>query len=70
MFYSDFHVLDLSAFDAIVGMDWVATFSPKHIDWHQQWLAIPYKGQYIVLQGLGATLPDSACMQLYSIDFG
>lgn len=64
MFCSDFRVLDLSALDAIVGMDWVAAFSPMHIDWHQQWLAIPY------LQGLGAALPDSVYLQLYSTDFG
>ena len=30
-FYSNFRVLPLSAFDAIVGMDWLATFSPMQV---------------------------------------
>lgn len=66
-FRSDFRILDLSAFDAIIGMDWLTAFSPMHIDWRHQWIAIPYNGQYTILQGLGATVPDSVCLQLYSV---
>ena len=32
-FHSDFRVLPLTAFDAIVGMDWLAAFSPMHVHW-------------------------------------
>jgi hypothetical protein len=49
-------------------MDWLVSFSPMHIDWQQQWLAIPYKGQYIVLQGMDASSPDSIYLQLYAIE--
>jgi hypothetical protein len=69
-FISDFRVLDLTAFDAIIGMDWLAAFSPMHVDWRQKWLAISYQGQYTLLQGLDVSVPDSVCLQLYSIDQG
>jgi hypothetical protein len=62
-FQSDFRVLDLSAFDAIIGMDWLAAFSPMHVDWHQKWLAISYQGQYTLLQGLDVSILDSVCLQ-------
>jgi len=32
-FHSDFRVFPLIAFDAIVGMDWLAAFSPMHVHW-------------------------------------
>lgn len=49
-------------------MDWLTAFSPMHIDWRHQWIAIPYNGKYTVLQGVGDSVPDSVCLQLYSVD--
>ena len=51
-FHSDFRVFPLIAFDAIVGMDWLATFSPMHVHWQQKWFSIPYHGDSMLLQGL------------------
>jgi len=51
-FHSDFRILDLQSFDVIVGMDWLSSFSPMHIHWEQKWLALPYNGQFTVLQGM------------------
>lgn len=67
-FCSNFRVLDLSAFDAIVGMDWLQAFSPIQIHWEHKWLAIPYNGSWTVLQGLDAVGPDSVYLQLFSVD--
>jgi hypothetical protein len=65
-FQSDFRILWLSTFDAIIGMDWLTAFSPMHIDWQHKWIDVPYQGQWIVLQGLGVNLPDKVCFQLCS----
>jgi hypothetical protein len=43
-FQSDFRVLPLGSFDVVVGMDWLATYSPMYIHWQEKWMAIPYKG--------------------------
>lgn len=67
-FTSDFRVLDLSSFDAIVGMDWLQTFSPMQIHWEHKWVAIPYQGQWALLQGIDAAQPESLCLQLMAVD--
>lgn len=67
-FSSDFRVLDLSSFDAIVGMDWLQAFSPMQIHWEHKWVAIPYKGEWVLLQGVDAVQPESLCLQLFAAD--
>lgn len=57
LFQSDFRVIPLTSFDAIIGMDWLEMYSPMQVHWHLKWLAIPYDGQVRILQGL---LPDNA----------
>jgi hypothetical protein len=57
-FQSDFRVLPLGSFDVVVGMDWLVTYSPMQIHWQEKWMAIPYKGQLTVLQGLPTSLPQ------------
>ncbi|CAD6253076.1 unnamed protein product [Miscanthus lutarioriparius] len=46
VFRSNFRVLQLSAYDVIIGMDWL-----------QKWLVIPYQGQSVLLQGLNSVSP-------------
>lgn len=48
-FVSGFRVLTLGSYDMIVGMDWLSSFSPMQIHWQQQWLVIPYQGQWVML---------------------
>ena len=43
-FQSDFRVLPLGSFDVVIGMDWLATYSPMQIHWQEKWMAIPYHG--------------------------
>jgi len=57
-FISDFRILPLSTFDAIVGMDWLAAFSPMHVHWQQKWFSIPYHGASVLLQGLDEECPS------------
>jgi hypothetical protein len=63
-FKSDFRILDLQSFDVIVGMDWLSAFSPKHIHWEQKWLAIPYNGQFVILEGMNTQRPASLYLQV------
>lgn len=70
-FQHDLKVLPLTNYDIILGMDWLQLFSPMKVDWHQHWLAIPYRGKTVVLRGLSA--PDDAekntqlLVQLFSV---
>jgi hypothetical protein len=50
-FTSNLRVLPLSAFDMIIGMDWLESFSPMQVDWKHKWLNIPYAGSLVILQG-------------------
>jgi hypothetical protein len=51
-FQSDLKVLPLTAYDIIVGMDWLEAFSPMKVHWQRKWMEIPYKGHCVKLQGL------------------
>ena len=64
-FRTDFRVLSLGNFDAILGMDWLEAYSPMQVHWALKWLAIPYDGQTQVLQGL---LPDEPKQLLLQIE--
>jgi hypothetical protein len=50
-FFSSFKVLPLQGYDGIVGMDWLSTHNPQLVDWQQKWLAFPYQGKWVCLQG-------------------
>ena len=66
-FHSDFRVLPLIAFDAIVGMDWLAAFNPMHVHWQQKWFSIPYHGDSVLLQGLDEESPSQLLLQLCQV---
>ncbi|CAD6217555.1 unnamed protein product [Miscanthus lutarioriparius] len=51
-FRTDFRVLPLGNFDAILGMDWLEAYSPMQVHWALKWLAVPYADKTQVLQGL------------------
>lgn len=58
LFSTDFRVLSLGTFDAILGMDWLEAYSPMQVHWGLKWLAIPYGDRIQVLQGLPPDEPD------------
>lgn len=66
-FSSDFKILPISSYDAIVGMDWLTSFSPMYINWQQQWLVIPYQGVSVLLQGANNAVPDGTVIQLCTV---
>ena len=66
-FHSDFRVLPLTAFGAIVSMDWLAAFSPMHVHWQQKWFSIPYHGDSVLLPGLDEESPSQLLLQLCQV---
>ena len=63
-FHSDLKVLPLTAYDMIIGMDWLEKFSPMTVHWQQKWLRIPYGDQQVVLQGVQSDYPEQVVVQL------
>lgn len=69
-FQHDLKVLPLHAYDIILGMDWLQSFSPMKIDWWQRWLVIPYQGSTVRLHGLPShpsESPDELLVQIFSM---
>jgi hypothetical protein len=66
-FQSDFRVLQLSSYDVIIGMDWLEAHSPMQVHWCQKWLAIPYHGQFVLLQGLNSVSPSHLYLQICAV---
>lgn len=63
-FTTDIKLLPLTAYDMILGLDWLSSFSPMHIDWQHKWIAIPYHGQSAMLLGDVSELPVGSVVQL------
>ena len=59
-FISTLKVLPIASYDMIGGIDWLARFSPMNVDWQNKWLAIPYDGSTVILQGILAP-PSTEC---------
>ena len=66
-FRSNFRLLPLTAYDVIIAMDWLEAHSPMHVHWLQKWLAIPYQGQLVLLQGLDSVSPSHLYIQLCAV---
>jgi hypothetical protein len=54
-FVTDFKLLQLGMFDAILGQDWLYKHSPMYIDWPTKRLEISDNRRPVYLQGVGAT---------------
>ena len=67
-FTSDLRVLPLTAFDMIIGMDWLESFSPMQVHWQLKRLVIPYEGSSVLLQGESMDAPSQLILQVYSMD--
>jgi hypothetical protein len=51
-FSHDMRLLELGAYDAIIGMDWLELFDPMICRWKRKAISFTYKGQDILLQGV------------------
>lgn len=54
--HTDMKVLDMAAYDAILGFDWLKRNNPMWCDWSSQILKYQHKGQEVVIQGVPAPL--------------
>lgn len=63
-FQSDLRILPLTAYDVIIGMDWLEAYSPMNVHWKNKWMEISYEGHSVLLQGLMPELPDKVLLQL------
>lgn len=52
LFNTTFKILPLQCYDAILGMEWLESFSPIQIEWKQKWLSFDYQGKNVKLQGI------------------
>lgn len=66
-FQSDFRVLKMLSYDVIIGMDWLEAHSPMQVHRCQKWLAIPYHGQFVLLQGLNSVSPTHLYLHICTI---
>jgi hypothetical protein len=51
-FTTDMRVLELGAYDAILGIDWLKQFSPMVTDWENHCLAFSHNNKFITLRGV------------------
>lgn len=58
LFQSALKIIPLQHYDMVLGMDWLEEFSPMEVHWKHKWMAIPYKGDTIIIQGMVPSLPD------------
>jgi hypothetical protein len=45
-------IIDMGAYDIVLGMDWLENFRPMVCDWLEKWMEFQYKGVVIRLQGI------------------
>lgn len=55
-FKTDFSLLPLGNYDAILGMDWLSKFSPMHVNWSEKWVEFNYWNKLTRLQGVQANI--------------
>jgi hypothetical protein len=63
-FQVDAKLIDIGAYDLVLGMEWLERFSPMTCDWLAKWIEFSYQGEIIRLQGM---LPSEPQMQLQEV---
>lgn len=67
-FVADAFVLPETAYDMVIGMDWLEKFSPMLCAWDSKWVEFSYEGVTVRLQGLVPRdlqeLQETSCEQL------
>lgn len=66
-FTTTFRVLDLTQYDVVLGMDWLATNSPMMVHWLDKWVSIPVGNSYIKLYGVKTSDSQGSFIQLCSL---
>ena len=63
-FISNLKVLPLSAYDMILGLDWLEDNSPMEVHWGQKWIQFTHKGNSVQLVGILSDLPSGAVLHM------
>lgn len=63
-FVSEAKILPLTAYELILGMDWLSTHSPMQIDWRHKWLLITHADSPKMLHGTLSALPFGSVIQV------
>jgi hypothetical protein len=69
-FQSNLKVLPLVAYDVIIGMDWLESFSPLRVHWKHKWMEIPYENRTVTLQDITPDTPEEVLVQLCILSEG
>jgi hypothetical protein len=56
-FQLDAKLLEIGAYDLVLGMDWLERFRPMMCDWLEKWIEFQYNGKLIRLQGIKPSSP-------------
>jgi hypothetical protein len=51
-FQIDAKIIDIGAYDLVLGMDWLELHKPMTCDWLKKWIEFPYKNSVVRLQGI------------------
>ena len=65
-FKTDARIIDLAAYDLILGMNWFEKFSPMTCDWSAKWLQFQHKGKQVKLQGFFSQSSSSELQEISS----
>jgi hypothetical protein len=50
--HTDLGLLELRAYDGVLGIDWLDFFSPMNCDWCGKVISFDYQGKWVTLQGV------------------
>jgi hypothetical protein len=57
-FQVDAKIIDVGAYDLVLGMDWLERFRPMLCDWLEKWIEFKHQGKVIQLQGIQISQPE------------
>lgn len=67
-FHTDLRVLELSAYDGVLGMDWLGAHSPMNCHWLEKTIAFVTEGKQVQLQGVKTSdLPPISELDAYEL---
>ncbi|XP_073365102.1 uncharacterized protein [Aegilops tauschii subsp. strangulata] len=67
-FHTDLRVLQLSAYDAVLGMDWLSAHNPMNCHWKLKRISFKTEGKMVQLQGVRTTnLSPTAGLDAYEL---
>ena len=67
-FHTDLRVLQLSAYDGVLGMDWLGAHSPMNCHWLEKTIAFETEGKLVHLQGVKTKdLPPISELDAYEL---